>query len=82
MILKEAIEKAGSTDRNKVAQALREIDLKDGPAKLYPDGRIKFDEKGRRVGAQMALIQWRDGKPVAIYPDNIAAAPALWPKTS
>ena len=80
MILKEAMERAASTDRRKVAQALREIDTTVGPAKFYPDGRIKFDSNGRRVGAQMALVQWRNGKPSAVYPESIAVAPAVWPK--
>jgi branched-chain amino acid transport system substrate-binding protein len=80
MIFKEAIERAGSTDRRKVAQALREIDITDGPAKLFPDGRVKFDANGRRVGAQMALVQWRDGKPIAVYPESIAVTTALWTK--
>jgi len=80
MILKEAMERAASTDRKKVAQALREIDTTEGPAKFYPDGRIKFDTNGRRVGAQMALVQWKNGKPSAVYPESIAVAPAVWPK--
>lgn len=80
MILKEAMERAGSTDRRKVAQAIRELDTTEGPAKLYPDGRVKFDANGRRVGAQMALVQWRDGKPSAVYPESIAVWPAKWPK--
>ncbi len=81
MILKEAIERAKSTDRKAVAQALREIDITDGPAKLYPDGRIKFDTNGRRIGAQMALVQWQDGKPRAVFPESIAVATPAWPKS-
>lgn len=80
MILKEAIEKAGSTDRVKVTQAMRELDLTDGPAKLFPDGRVKFDTNGRRIGAQMAFIQWRNGKPIAVNPESIAVTQAVWPK--
>ena len=30
---------------------MHEMDIKDGPANLFPDGRIKYDENGRRVGA-------------------------------
>jgi branched-chain amino acid transport system substrate-binding protein len=81
MILKEAIEKAASTDRVKVAQALREMDTTEGPAKLYPDGRVKFDTNGRRVGAQMAFVQWRNGKPIAVNPESIAVSQAVWPKS-
>ena len=80
MIFKEAIEKAASTDRVKVAQALREMDTTEGPAKLYPDGRVKFDANGRRVGAEMAFVQWRNGRPIAVNPQSIAVAQAIWPK--
>jgi branched-chain amino acid transport system substrate-binding protein len=80
MIFKEAMEKARSTDRVKVAQAIRELDLTDGPAKLYPDGRIRFDSNGRRIGAQMAFVQWKNGRPVAVNPESIAVSQAIWPK--
>jgi branched-chain amino acid transport system substrate-binding protein len=34
LILKEAVERAGSTDREKVNAAIRSMDLTDGPALL------------------------------------------------
>lgn len=80
MIFKEAIERAGSTNRVKVAEAIRALDLTDGPARLYPDGRIRFDTNGRRIGAQMAFVQWKNGKPVAVNPENIAVGQAVWPR--
>jgi branched-chain amino acid transport system substrate-binding protein len=80
MILKEAIERAGSADRRKVAETLRSIDITDGPAKLFPDGRISYDEKGRRKGAKISIVQWRNGRPLAVYPDSIAITEAVWPK--
>ncbi len=82
MILKEAIERAGSADRRKVAEILRSIDITDGPAKLFPDGRISYDEKGRRKGAKISIVQWRNGRPLAVYPDSIAVTEAIWPKVS
>jgi hypothetical protein len=27
-------------------------------------------------------VQWRNGKPTPIYPQTIAAADAVWPKSS
>jgi branched-chain amino acid transport system substrate-binding protein len=82
MILKEALERAGVADRKKVSQAIHELDMADGPALLFPDGHLKYDEKGRRVGAKIVIVQWRNGKPVPIYPQSIAVTDALWPKTS
>lgn len=80
MILKEAAERAGSADRNKVADAMRAFDLTDGPALLSPGGRLKFDDKGRRVGAELVIIQWQDGKAVPVFPPSLATAEAIWPK--
>jgi branched-chain amino acid transport system substrate-binding protein len=82
MILKEALERAGVADRHKVAEAIRGLDMTDGPALFFPDSRLKYDEKGRRVGARLCLVQWQKGRPTPVYPSSIAASEALWPKTS
>jgi branched-chain amino acid transport system substrate-binding protein len=63
-----------------VAEVLRTIDITDGPALLLPGRRVKFDEKGRIVGADLVIVQWQDGKPVPIYPPAMAAAKAVWKK--
>jgi len=80
MILKEALERTGSTDRRKIGAMMHEMDLRDGPADYFPDGRVKYDEAGRRVGAELCIVQWQNGKPVAVQPESIAAAKAIWPK--
>jgi branched-chain amino acid transport system substrate-binding protein len=82
MILKEALERAGVAERHKVADAIRSLDMTDGPALFFPDGRLKYDDKGRRVGAKLCLVQWQKGRPTPVYPSTIAASDALWPKTS
>ena len=82
MIFKEALERTGSTDRKKLGQMMHTIDLKDGPAKFFPDGRVKYDESGRRVGAELCIVQWQKGRPVAVHPENIAVSKAIWPKLS
>jgi len=79
-IFKEALEKAGAADRQKVAAAIRVMDTTDGPAKYYPGGRIKFEENGRRAGAGIMIIQWQNGEPVTVYPTDIALAKPVWPK--
>ncbi|MBS0639388.1 MAG: ABC transporter substrate-binding protein [Acetobacteraceae bacterium] len=81
-ILAAALEQAGVADKAKVTEALRTMDLRDGPAKCFPGGRVKFDEKGRRVDPQLVIIQWQSGRPVAVFPPEIATAQAIWPKGS
>ncbi len=82
MILKEAIERGASADRRKVAATLRSIDITDGPALLFPDGRLAYDEKGRRKGAKISIVQYQNGKPVLVYPEAAASAKPVWPKTA
>jgi branched-chain amino acid transport system substrate-binding protein len=78
IVIKDALEKAGKADREAVATALRTMD--GGPSKYYPGGEIKFDDKGRRVNAGLAVIQWQNGTPVTIYPDSLAVAKPIWSK--
>lgn len=80
MILKEALERCGKADRRAVSAAIHELDMTDGPALFFPDGRLKYDDKGRRVGAKLCIVQWRNGKPVPVYPESIAATDAVWPR--
>jgi branched-chain amino acid transport system substrate-binding protein len=77
-VIKEALEKAGKADREAVATALRTMD--GGPSKFYPGGRIKFDDKGRRVDAGLTIIQWQKGVPVTVYPPELAVAKPIWVK--
>jgi branched-chain amino acid transport system substrate-binding protein len=80
MILKEALERAGVADRAKVTEAIRTLDMTDGPALFFPDERLKYDDNGRRVGAKLCVVQWRSGKPVPVFPPSIATHEVLWPK--
>ena len=81
LILRDALEKAGAADRNKVAEAIRAMDTTEGPARYFPGGRVKFDEKGRRVGADVVVVQWQNGVPVTVYPPASAVAKPIWPKS-
>ena len=80
-IFKAALEAAGKADREAVAKALRAMDLTGGAANFFPgNGRLKFDENGRRVGASLLIVQWQNGVPVTVYPAKDALAPPAWPK--
>jgi branched-chain amino acid transport system substrate-binding protein len=77
-LIKDALEKAGKADRVAVADALRAMD--GGPSKYYPLGDLKFDEKGRRIGAGMTIVQWQAGVPVTVFPPQLALSKPFWPK--
>ena len=61
-----------------VAEALRTMDA--GPSKFFPGGVIKFDDKGRRVGAGLTVIQWQGGVPYTVFPTELATAKPFWGK--
>lgn len=78
MILKQALEMAGAADRVKVADAIRRMDMTDGPALFFPGHHLKFDDKGRRVDAELVVVQWQSGRPVTIFPQEMAIAKPIW----
>lgn len=79
--LKDAIERAGTIDADKVVTALEEIDLMG----VY--GRLRFDPKTHQVipstdpkeGAVGSILQWQAGKRVVVYPKSIAMGEILLP---
>lgn len=80
LLMAAALEKAGKADKEAVAEALRTMD--GGNALFYPGGQLKFDGKGRRVGAGVTIVQWQNGVPVTVFPKEIAVAEPFWPKRS
>jgi len=73
-VLRDAIERAGSLDPEKVVAELEKTDIMG----VY--GRLRFDPKSHQVipatdpqkGAVGSILQWQDGKRVVVYPKSIA----------
>jgi branched-chain amino acid transport system substrate-binding protein len=73
-VLRDAIERAGSLDSDKIVAELEKTDVMG----VY--GRLKFDPKSHQVipakdpetGAVGSILQWQDGKRVVVYPKSIA----------
>jgi branched-chain amino acid transport system substrate-binding protein len=76
-VMKAALEKAGKADRESVAQAMRT--LNEGKSPYFPGGELKFDEAGHRIGATLTVIQWQNGVPVTVFPEDVAIAKPIWP---
>ena len=80
-LIKEAIEQAKSADPKAIRDALAKIDLTTGPAaSTLSPGRIRFDERGRRIGAVPLIVQWQNGEPFTVVPANLATRPVVWHK--
>lgn len=78
-ILAWALDKAAAADRKKVGDAIRAMNVTDGPAAYFPGHHVQFDNKGRRVDAQLVIVQWQKGKPVTIFPEDMAVSKPIWP---
>jgi branched-chain amino acid transport system substrate-binding protein len=74
-VLKDAIERAGSLDSEKVLAELEKTDIMG----VY--GRLRFDPKSHQVipatdpkeGAVGSILQWQNKKRVVVYPKSIAS---------
>ena len=79
--LKDAIERANSTDSDKVVDALEKTDLMG----VY--GRIRFNPKNHQIipaldpkeGAVGTVLQWQAGKRIVVFPKSIATGEILLP---
>jgi branched-chain amino acid transport system substrate-binding protein len=76
LALATAVEKAGTTEPDKVRDALATLDT---PSFFGP---IKFNPEGMNVTKQMAVVQIQDGKAVPVWPKDSAEAPLKWPGTT
>lgn len=73
-VLRDAIERAGTLDSDKVVSELEKTDVMG----VY--GRLRFDPKSHQVipsldpkeGAVGSILQWQDGKRVVVFPKSIA----------
>jgi branched-chain amino acid transport system substrate-binding protein len=77
-VLCDAIDRAGSTEPDKIQAALKATDLKPDQLIMGYKG-VKFDEKGQNVLASGLVIQLQDGENyVPVWPkDKARTAPAL-----
>ena len=69
------VEQAGSTDVNKVRNAVAKLDTES----FF--GHLKFNDKGQNVYKPMSVIQVQNGKPVTVWPTEAAEAEMIWPGT-
>jgi branched-chain amino acid transport system substrate-binding protein len=75
-VLKDALERAASADRDKVRDALARTNLTDH---ILTQDAIRFDDAGEDVDATPALIQVQGGKPLVVGPARYAEAKPIFP---
>src|ERR1700744_6467701 len=78
IVMADAINRAKSTDGDKIREALVATDM-PGETTIMPWKRVKFDEMGQNNDADPVLLQYTGGKSVPISPPQAAVAEATWP---
>src|SRR5947209_4940274 len=77
ILMADAINRAKSTDGEKIRDALVATDM-PGEQTIMPWKRVKFDEMGQNNDADPVLLQYVGGKFVTIFPAQAAVAEAVW----
>lgn len=78
-VLADALERAGSTDHEKVRQALVDTDLTPASGIIMPVLHLKFDQKGRNSEAGVLVGQILNGKREIVYPVQFRTADPVFP---
>src|SRR4029450_5233651 len=78
LVMADAINRAKSTDGEKIREALVATDI-PGEQTIMPWKRVKFDELGQNNAPDPVLLQYIAGKFVTISPPQAAIAEAVWP---
>jgi branched-chain amino acid transport system substrate-binding protein len=79
LVLADAINRAASTDAEKIRTALEATDI-PGDSLIMPWRGVKFDPKTHQnTLGQGILVQVQGGKYVVVYPFDLASADVRWP---
>jgi branched-chain amino acid transport system substrate-binding protein len=79
--LADAINRAGSTDAEKIRDALTKTDLKPDQLMMGYQG-VRFDQTGQNILASTYLIQLSGKKYDLVWPETAANAKLQWPMAS
>jgi branched-chain amino acid transport system substrate-binding protein len=78
LALADAIDRAGSTDPDKIRDALAATDLKPDQLMMGYQG-IKYDNTGQNILAATYLIQLHGNKYELVWPETAATSKLQWP---
>jgi branched-chain amino acid transport system substrate-binding protein len=79
MTLADAINRAGSTEPEKVRQALAATKLGDADT-IMPWEGVQFDKDGQNVLTRGIFIQIQGGTPKTVWPFELASDKLVWPR--
>lgn len=76
-MIADALERAGSTDPQKVRDAIASLDVSQGYAAMCPGGKVRFGPDGKNVYAHPVGVQWQNGDLATVFPKEDQRAPLI-----
>jgi branched-chain amino acid transport system substrate-binding protein len=76
-MIADALERAASTDPQKVRDALSALDVSSGYAAMGPGGKVKFGPDGKNIYAHPVGVQWQKGDLASVFPKEDSRAPLM-----
>lgn len=70
LVLRDALERAASADREKITEALKATDMQKDRNVVIPAERIKFNREGQNEAARLYIVQIRNGEYIPVWPDE------------
>jgi branched-chain amino acid transport system substrate-binding protein len=77
LIFLDAVQRAGSTDKDRIRAAVMATDVAEGTTST--GWGVRFDEKGQNTRVRPFLMQWQNGRLITVFPAQ-AAVGALRPQ--
>ncbi len=78
-VLADAIERAKSTDPQKIRDALAKTNITKGPGAIMPGYHVEFDASGWNKHVHPVMVQWQKGKLRSVWPPKVASIKPVWP---
>jgi branched-chain amino acid transport system substrate-binding protein len=76
-MIADALERAASTDPQKVRDAIAALDVSSGYAAMCPGGKVKFGPDGKNIYAHPVGVQWQHADLATVFPQGEARAPLM-----
>jgi branched-chain amino acid transport system substrate-binding protein len=76
-MIADALERAASSDPQKVRDAIAALDVSSGYAAMGPGGKVKFGPDGKNIYGHPVGVQWQHGDLATVFPQGEARAPLI-----
>lgn len=73
LVLADALERAGTTEKNALRDAIARTDM-SGEKVVLPSGRVQFGEDGQNKFARLYVVQIQKGELMPVWPPAVATA--------